>query len=825
MRIRRGWTTLVVLFALFAGLLGSGGGRAAHAAGGAVMDARLTEALAGAAGAVAVIVTFHGEGAPTGAQADLLQQAGITQGITFRSLPMAGVLATRAQVDALAASPLVRSLYWNAPLTYYNGDATELTGVDRLRTDAAVTARNGGFPVSGKGIGVVIHDSGVDGTHKDVELGRNLKQNVLGTTNLNSWSGLLPITWVENVPNTDTNSGHGTHVAGTVGGTGAMSGGKYEGVAPGAALVGYGSGGALFILDTLGGFDYALTHQAEYGIRVVTNSWGSSGPFDLENPINVATYESYRKNIIVTFAAGNEGPGEDTHNVYAKMPWVISVGAGDKQGKLAGFSSRGTNGVGGTFELDGRTWTWADRPTATAPGVDIISTRAIAPVSSLAADADAITIEPAYLPYYTQMSGTSMATPHVAGIIALMLEANPSLNPDQVKAILEETATNMPGMEPWEVGAGYVNAYAAVEKAFSSRPYGTTLNLTRSFHSSAMTTAERQPFTINYDPLELTSNGYTFTVPAGLTELTARVDAWGLLGQTGNPVNLVLIAPNGIEYSSGVSLLFALYGDRTVSVSSPAPGRWYAELRGLRGDPLNPTDGAALPEQVPGYITFKRASGFTGLSDIAGHAAAAIIKLAVSERLVDGYPNGTFQPDQALTRRDLASYLVMGAEVRQYLPATASFTDVSAADRPFAEAVAARGAALRDRTQSARGVILAAGGRFNPSGTVSRADLAYSLVQSLGLEAEALARGGSEVTVQYGSTRIAVEDAVQIRAELRGYVQVALDMNILNAYFWTTQGPFDLQPTIHAAFRPAQTVTRGEFAVAISRFYSAWLMP
>ncbi len=804
--------------------IGSGPARFVQAAQVPVVDAGLLSALSGAAGPLEVIVTFHGDGAPSPEQVGLLKQVGISQGVTFRSLPMAGVLATADQVNQLARNPAVRSLYLNKRLNYFNADATALTGVDRVRTDSAMTARNGGLPVSGKGIGVVVNDSGVDGTHKDIEFGRNLKQNVLGSTNLHALSDLLPITYVEGVPNTDSNSGHGTHVAGTVGGTGAMSAGKYEGAAPGASLIGYGSGAALFVLDGLGGFDYAITHQAQHGIRVITNSWGSSGDFDPNDPINVASYKAWQRNIVVTFAAGNEGPGENTHNPYAKAPWVISVAAGTKQGTLADFSSRGTKGAGGSFTLDGRTWTWEDRPTVTAPGVDIISTRVIAPVSSLAAPDDVNAIEPAYLPFYTLMSGTSMATPHVAGIVALMLEANPRLTPDEVKMILQQTATNMPGMEPWEVGAGYVNAYAAVDRSFQARPYGATVNLTRSFHSSATTSVTRTPFTVDYNPVTLaSSNRYAFTVPAGLTELGARVDTWGLMESTGNTINLVLIAPDGTEYSSGVTLLFALYGDRTVSLPAPAPGQWYAELRGLRGDVANPI-GVALPETVPGTITFKQNSGFTGLIDIAGHPAEAAIKLAVGERLADGYDDGTFKPNNALTRRDLAHYLVMGAEVRQYLPATASFTDVTAADAPFAEAVAAKGAALRDGAQTARGVMLpVAAGKFAPDQAVNRAALAYSLVQSLGLEAEALARNGSSVTVQYGSNRIVIEDASQIPAELRGYVQVALDLNILNAYFYTTQGPFDLQPTVHATFKPAQTVTRGEFAVAMARFYAAYL--
>ncbi len=827
MRMTRALLAFTLALALTTGAALTAPLPASAAAGGAVVDARLLTALTNSLEPVGAVVTFDGEAAPSEAQLTLLRQAGVSQGFAFQSLPMAGVLLTRAQVDALAAMPGVRSIYYNAPLQYYNADATALTGVDRVRTDPTMMARNGGMPISGRGVGVVINDSGVDGTHQDIAFGRNLKQNALGSTNPHAYSDLLPIAYVENVPNTDTNSGHGTHVAGTVGGTGAASGGKYEGVAPGADLIGYGSGAALLILDALGGFDYALTHQFEYGIRVVTNSWGTTGDFDPNDPISIATYLVYKRNIVVTFAAGNEGPGEDTHNPYAQAPWVISVAAGDKQGRLADFSSRGAKGKGGTFTLDGQTWTWEDRPTITAPGVNIISTRAVAPVSSLAATDDATMIEPAYLPYYTVMSGTSMATPHVAGIVALMLETNPRLTPAEVKQILQQTATNIPGREPWEAGAGYVNAYAAVDRAYQSRDYGQTLNMSRRFNSSVNVSVTRSPFTVDYNPVALAStNRYPFTVPPGLTELAARVNAYGLMEQTGNPINLVLIAPDGTEYSSGVSLLFALYPDRTVSVTSPLPGAWTLELRGLRGDPLNPTDGAALPEEVQGTLIFKTASGDSGLNDIAGDPAEAAIRLAVGERLVDGHSDGTFRPDEALTRREMANYLVMGAEIRQFLPLDGSntFKDVKSGDLPFVEAVAARGAAFRDRAQTGRGVMLPTGtGTFSPTQSIRRVDLAFALVQSLGLESEAAARNSDSVTVQYGDSRIPIDDALDIPAEFRGHVQLALDLNILNAYFTVTQGPYDLQPTVHATFKPLQTVTRGDYAVAATRFFSAYL--
>jgi serine protease AprX len=810
------FSTLLLLTPLFAGM-----SMVKAQSQTATVDAELLVALEKTLVPQQVIVTFDGNKAPTSSQLELLKSLGIKTGVTMKTLPIAGVLATKEQVKALASSPGIKSVYLNKKLEYYNYDATALTGVDKARTDSVFQKANGGFPLSGKGVGVVVNDSGVDGTHKDIEFGKNLVQNVMASTNLNALEpSLLPVTYLENVVNTDTNSGHGTHVAGTVGGTGAMSGGKYEGVAPGADLIGYGSGAALFVLDGIGGFDYAIANQARYNIRVITNSWGSSGDFDPNNPINVASKEAYDRGITVLFAAGNEGPGENTHNPYAKAPWVISIGAGEKDGSLADFSSRGTRGVGGTFEMDGKVWTWEDRPTVVAPGVDIISTRVLGPVSSLAIQADAELIEPAYLPFYTSMSGTSMATPHAAGIVALLLEAKPELSPDEIKQVLQDTATNMPGYETWEVGTGYINAYAAIESVMFGTKYGSTVNANQTFYSNADSTVDRMPFQVVYNPVTLSSNQYSFEVSSGLSQLTARVDGAGLLGQTGNPINLVLIAPDGTEYSSGVSLLFPLYYDRTVSVNSPTAGVWKAEIRGLKGNELNPV-GLAFPETVNGVLSFSRVSGFSGLNDIAGHPAAEAIKMAVNERLVDGYSDGTFKPGQNLLRKELAKYLVMGTGVRQAKSAT-TLSGVNGADVPFVQAVLAKGASIRNHTQTDNGVmLLKSDGTFGSDNVVTRAELAYSLVQALGLQSQAQAFSGN-VTVQYKDSRILVKDASSIPAHLKGYVQVALDLNILNATFSVKQGPYDLQPTVEAAFSPAKNVTRGDFAVAVSRYYQAW---
>ncbi|GAA4348809.1 hypothetical protein GCM10023185_05060 [Hymenobacter saemangeumensis] len=790
----------------------------------ALIDPELQAAVAATPGVHQVIVTFQGSGAPSAAALQALSSVGITKGITLRELPIAGVLATDAQIAQLSADPSVLSLYLNRSLALDNDGATALTGAQRVRLNPAFTMRNGGLPVSGNGIGLVVNDSGIDGTHPDLRLGANLKQNVLGTTNLNAQDAMLPITYVENVANTDQTGGHGTHVAGIAGGTGAASNGLHAGVAPGADIVGYGTGAGLFILDVIGAFDYALVNQFRYNIRVITNSFGTTSDIstdvDTRDPITMATKRCVDRNIVVVFSAGNSGAGSGTiTGKYKKAPWVITVANSDKAGVLAPSSSRGRKGVGGTISADGQTFSWRDEPTVTAPGTDIISARAVSPIGALSTQQDINSgMSPAHLPFYTHLTGTSMAAPHVAGVVALMLDANPALTPYQVKAILEETATNLPNRESWEVGRGMVNAFAAVDRAFRTAGYGTFSNATRIFNSSVNSITSRRSFTINYNPATTATNSTTFSVASGTSSLEVNCKLTGLLGETGNPVNLVLFSPSGRRYASGISVLFAISPGRAVAVASPEPGTWTVRLDGLQG--------AAFPETVSGAIILNQAAGSTGLADVVGHPAEASIQLAVSKRLVDGLPSG-FAPDRDLTRIQLADYLMMGQAIRQYLPLDGSVTfgDVSTRDRLLAESVTAQGAALRDRYQTKNGVMLpVAPGVFSPNAAVNRASLAYSLVQSLGLQNRAQNSSGP-VTVLVNGQRIAIDDEAQIPASLRGYVQVALDMNIINAFYSITQGPNDLQPVLHATFRPAQTVKRADFAVIVTRTHDQWNMP
>ena len=365
--------------------------------------------------------------------------------VSFRVLPMVGVRGTSTQILALLGLPGLRSVYDNRQLAYFLNQSVPLIGADRVWNELGIT---------GKGVTVAVLDTGIDTTHPDLPFGSKVIQNVKIMPDLFGTGSIV----LEGIANTDTTSGHGTHVSSIAAGTGAALAGKYRGVAIGASLVGVGAGDVLFVLSALEGFDWILANRARYGIRVISNSWGTTGSFSADDPLNVASKIAHDAGLVVVFAAGNSGPALNTLNPYCVAPWVICVAAGAKDGTtLADFSSRGIPGDS------------LYHPTITAPGVSIAAARATTgvfintffAVDFLQLGADAI--------YYAVASGTSMATPHVSGTAALMLEANPALTPDQVKTILQTSATPMPGYAMHEVGAGYLNAYNAVTQVLALR--------------------------------------------------------------------------------------------------------------------------------------------------------------------------------------------------------------------------------------------------------------------------------------------------------------------------------------------------------------------
>jgi subtilisin family serine protease len=432
-----------------------------------------------------VVITFdHGV---TSNDFLMLQSLAIRGGYYTKALPIVLTSINRTQFNALKAKPGVRSLYANRTFHLLDFEGRTITGIENLIRDTQVTAINNGLPVTGKNVGIAYVDTGIDATHPDLQLGQNVIQNVYYATAdlpVEPPAGFLPVVPVENVPITDIEGGHGTFGAGVAAGTGAASAGLYTGMAPGAKLIGIRSGNdyGLTTYAIVQAMDYTLVNQFRYNIRVCNNSWGTTladYPYDPNDPINTATRMMHDRNITVVFAAGNDGDAPDMINPFSIAPWVISVAAAEKQGlgTPAGFSSRGNdNGTGSDTAGQPADPTVAPnlRPDITGSGVDIKSTRSKGPgVTNVAGTLpvfvganDLSTIPPAFLPYYTTSQGTSFSTPQVSGIVALMIEANPLLTPDQVVTLLRQTATPMP-YEERVVGAGYVDAHNAVRAAMS----------------------------------------------------------------------------------------------------------------------------------------------------------------------------------------------------------------------------------------------------------------------------------------------------------------------------------------------------------------------
>lgn len=777
--------------------------------------------------AMQVIVTFKQQTPVSAQQIAALKTLGVTKGVYMQRLPIMGIVATPAQVREIAKRKDVISVFYNARLRYMNLEQRQMSGAARVSTNPGDFGR--AIPFSGRGVTVVVNDSGVDTTHPDLPMGSKVQDNVMAAQNiLANTSGIVPYTTIKGLPNTDLGSGHGNHCAGTIAGTGAASGGKYRGAAPGADLVGYGSGGVLLILDAVGGLDYALTNQFSYRhpIRVVSNSWGTSGKFNPDHPVTISTYQLHKSGIVSVFAAGNDGPGENTHNPYARAPWVISVGAGEKDGVLTGFSSRGNRGETGKFtmKVDDTEHVYKNEPTIVATGVDIVSTRTLTGgVLAPSAPQDQAELAPAHVPYYAHLSGTSMATPHVAGVVALMLEANPNLAPMQVKDLIQKTATNMSGRRTFEVGSGHLNAYAAVAAAQAvsqnrSLAFGSTLKTNRSFKTLTSTgnTVDILSQTVLMVP-QAVSNEFPFEVKASdnLVELTGKVDTYAGPNGTGTSyVRAVLVDPAGNSYRATSSTLPGanVLGPVTqVTVPNPVPGNWKLRVDGSQ------TNGQAIytPEEMVISVFGRAAGAAKGPADVLSlpEAQRTLIGEALSAELIDADANGNFAPTREITRFDLAQVLAFAGNIRQSLPlrSTASkFIDLGQADPMYgyAEAVTTKGGVLRDLAYTQAPVMQLRGMRFAGGDKATRAEVAYALVQALGDQgvttAVALGTNG-QITTADGKV---VEDSASIDEAARKHVKRALDLGMLS--LTTLNGKH--------FFNPAGSVTKLDLAGALLKY-------
>lgn len=427
----------------------------------AVLDPALEDVLESAAAGEVIEVAVVLPAVPTSADLQLLAATGASVG-GFGRLPIAAVAGTPTQIEAVATLPLARSLWLNVTLEESLEQSTERIQARAVWDEPRPAGQPHGY--TGRGVGVAVIDSGIDGLHPGVPYPEVTVQNVrpVGFKDVGTgtpvWTSAL-----EDVPVTDVTSGHGSHVAGIIAGRG-TTGEQYRGVAPGAHLIGLGASDGLEMLTILQSYDWILAHADEYGIRVINNSWAHADPqvpYLDEHALDVASRTAVEEGLVVVFGAGNAGKAGDVFNRYARNDWVVSVGSVNKNGVPSTFSSRGSA---------------AQHATVVAPGEFIASVRATVGVISQANATPFDLTEPTaprivpvdQWPYYTVKSGTSMAAPHVSGVVALMLEANPALTPAQVRGILVQTAVAVPGCAVEDCGAGQVNALAAVRAALDA---------------------------------------------------------------------------------------------------------------------------------------------------------------------------------------------------------------------------------------------------------------------------------------------------------------------------------------------------------------------
>jgi len=223
------------------------------------------------------------------------------------------------------------------------------------------------------------------------------------------------------------------------------------------------------VSNIIAALDWVLQNHAAYNIRVVNMSVGSAiHESAWTDPLTLAAKRVVDAGVVVVAAAGNFGKNSAGLPQYGGIsapgnaPWVLTVGASSTQG-----TARRTDDVVGGFSSRGPTYIdWQAKPDLVAPGTGTVSLAAAGSYFYLTKVSQLLpgSIPTADLPYLS-LSGTSMAAPVVSGVVALMLQANPSLTPNAVKAILQYTAQEYAGYDPLTEGAGFLNALGAVRLA------------------------------------------------------------------------------------------------------------------------------------------------------------------------------------------------------------------------------------------------------------------------------------------------------------------------------------------------------------------------
>ncbi|HET7711699.1 MAG TPA: S8 family serine peptidase [Thermoanaerobaculia bacterium] len=523
------------------------------------------------------IATFSS--VPTESQQNALTALGL-QVQRMKQLPLAIVRGTKGQLLSAVSSGAANDVYPDDRLQYFWDVSNRVIKADSVQA----------LGYTGKGVRVAVVDSGIDATHADLadHVVHNVKIFGPEYANQPDAPGTLVIP-IEVAPynNTDLGSGHGTHVAGIIAADGTTSPSQ-RGVAPDAELIGYAIGDIALTTAVISAYDHILANP-DWGVDVVNNSWGSQFmAYDPNHPINVATKAVADKGVVVVFAAGNSGGGntEMTLNPFSMPPWVISVAAGTVTKQRSSFSSNGLvmdNSDATAIPVDdpnGVTFN-GDRvgfyhPDITAPGSDIVSS--CGPTAAY--------VGPCPPSGTIAASGTSMASPQIAGVAAVLLQANPSLTPQRLRETLEATAVPLADRSSfWQTGYGFVDVTAAISLARRKDPHGKHLAKMHALAQqrvlgdrdwqvvqSTLRTWNAPPATAGGVPDTKT---FTFSVPAG-TEGVKAVVAYPSAGAAGaNSAEYILTVKDADGDVMGSTVLSGSAGASWVMVdlkNSPPAG-------------------------------------------------------------------------------------------------------------------------------------------------------------------------------------------------------------------------------------------------------------
>ncbi|MEU0205518.1 S8 family peptidase [Streptomyces canus] len=458
-----------------------------------------------------LIVSYGGKGARRrDTQKSLVADADVTVRRELPSVGGAALTVPKAEAEdawqALTVAPGVDRVWLDGRFTARAVKAEASGNVTQIGAPDAWAA---GY--DGKGVKVAVLDTGVDTTHPDLASVVTESKDFSGTGT------------------TDDRRGHGTHVAATVAGSGARSGGLYRGVAPGAEIL-----NAKVLDDSGEGSDSTIIAGLEWaaarGAKVANLSLGQSdtpGSDPVETAVNTLSKSA---GMLTVAAAGNDGPGPRTLSSPGTAQSALAVGAVDGNDRVADFSSTGPTADS------------ALKPDLTAPGVDIVSAKAAhGDLGDPAADG------------YVSLSGTSMATPHVAGAAAILAQQHPDWTGERIKQALTASAVPTAGLTGYQQGAGRVAVARALTQTVVSEQTSVSFGEQLWPHSDDLPVARRVTYRNDGDGPVTLDLAATATGPSGQTapEGMFRLSASHLTVPAGGTASVDLTADTRTEAADG----------------------------------------------------------------------------------------------------------------------------------------------------------------------------------------------------------------------------------------------------------------------------------